>query len=175
MGERSPVRLRVLAAELRHELPRIQRTVRELAEAREALERESADPGGVAWRLAVYASAALLETFYSGTEKALRRIAAATGGVSEGAGWHRALLNAMTVDVPRVRPAVLTEACAASLERYLAFRHRFRNLYLFDLDASLLDGLVGDAPAVWQLTSAELAAFAAKLEAVADRLEGADG
>jgi len=48
------------------------------------------------------------------------------------------LLDHMLLDVPGVRPPVLSEQTVRQLERFLAFRHRFRNLYLFDLDPDLL-------------------------------------
>ncbi|MGM0578040.1 MAG: hypothetical protein ACQEXJ_20115 [Myxococcota bacterium] len=168
MGETSAVKLRVVAAETRAELTRIDRTIDELAHARDAL-RAAAD-GETEQRLALYASAALLETLYTGVEKVLRRIGAATTGVPEGASWHRDLLDAMTVDVPRVRPAVLSTKTALLLERYLAFRHRFRNLYLFDLEVGLLSSLLEDAPAAWKQARAELEQFVATLEHMADEM-----
>lgn len=171
MGEASPARLRTLAAEIRHELPRIARTVDEIALVRGLLAVGTPASDEPRWRLAVYASAALLETYYTGVEMVMRRIAAATSGVPIGAAWHRDLLHSMTVDVPRVRPAVLSDACAASLERYLAFRRRFRNLCLFELDSSLLVALLAGAPTLWADTRAALEAFAAALDAVAEGLE----
>ena len=59
------------------------------------------------------------------------------------------------------------------LEPYLAFRHRFRNLYLFDLDVRLVLPLLADAPAAWSAASADLTAFAAHLAALADELDSA--
>ena len=40
------------------------------------------------------------------------------------------------------RPALLAETTADSLEEYLEFRHRVRNLYGFDLDWNLMRPLV---------------------------------
>lgn len=49
--------------------------------------------------------------------------------------WHKALVDKMALEVPPIRPALLTEASMknAALE-WLKFRHRIRNLYGEDLD-----------------------------------------
>jgi hypothetical protein len=161
----SAPRLRKLASEIRAEIERIARTVEEIDAARAELEAET--PA----RLAVYGSAALLETYYSGVEKALMRIAAVSGGVPEGPAWHRALLEDMLLDVPGVRPAVLSEEAARLLEPYLSFRHRFRNLYLFDLRAEIIAGLLADARRAWGMADRDLSRFAATLDELAGRLE----
>lgn len=158
-------RLRLLAAELRGELTRIGRTVAEIA----AAEPLVADP--LCPRLTLYGAAALLETFYTGIEKSLTRITAVTGGMPEGAAWHRQLLTDATLDLPKLRPPVLREGTARLLEPYLAFRHRFRNLYLFDLDGGLTAPLLKDATPTWEAARTDLSAFADTLEALADALD----
>ena len=150
-----------LAAELRAELSRIDRTVSELEQAAVRLGSATGD------RLVLYGAAALLETFYTGIEKGLTRVALAMGGLPSGATWHRTLLEDMTLSIPQTRPAVLSEATVAQLDSYLAFRHRFRNLYLFDLEASLLEPLLRRTPVAWAATRAELNAFCDTLAAMA--------
>ena len=164
MATDSGARLRLLAAEVRAEQRRIALTVAELSAAVEAIRRSDST------RLQLYGAAALLETFYSGIEKALLRVAAATGGQPEGAAWHRRLLENATLDLPGIRPPVLAESTARILEPYLAFRHRFRNLYLFDLDAGLVLPLLSEAPAAWTTVSADLGHFAVHLDTVAAEL-----
>jgi hypothetical protein len=50
-------------------------------------------------------------------------------------GWNKALVEKMALEIPAVRPALLTDTslkkCALEM---LKFRHRFRNLYGEDLD-----------------------------------------
>lgn len=168
MAADSAVKLRLLAAEVRAEKSRIDRTLAELTAAVDAVSRPDAE------RLQIYGAAALLETFYSGVEKALMRIAAATDSTPEGGGWHRRLLNDATLDLPRIRPPVLAETTARMLEPFLAFRHRFRNLYLFDLDARLVLPLLSDAPAAWAAADADLSAFADHLDALARELSASE-
>ena len=47
---------------------------------------------------------------------------------------------------------------------YLAFRHRYRNLYMFDLRWEPMSALLDRAPAVWTRVANELGAFANYLE-----------
>ena len=161
----SAAKLRLLAAEVRAEQTRVDRTLAELTAAADALGRADST------RLQLYGAAALLETFYSGIEKALMRIAGATSSQPDGGAWHRRLLDDATLDLPQIRPPVLSKSAARMLEPYLAFRHRFRNLYLFDLDVRLILPLLADAPAAWSAASADLTAFAAHIAALADELD----
>jgi len=71
----------------------------------------------------------------------LTRIAATMGGMPHGAAWHRRLLDDAALQLPKLRPAILSADTVRALEPYLAFRHRCRNLYLFDLDAALVKPL----------------------------------
>ena len=113
--------------------------------------------------LVVYGAAALIESFYTGMEKALRRIATGLGGMPQGEGSHRDLLASMTLALQDIRPAVLTPATAAALDPYLAFRHRFRNLYVFDLERSPMIALLARGGAAQRAFDAEVRAFVAEL------------
>ncbi len=157
-------RLRLLAAELRAECVRIGATVAEVEDAGAELEAPECP------RLSVYGVAALLETFYTGVEKALTRIAASMGGMPDGASWHRQLLQDAELEPPKLRPAILARHSVRALDPYLAFRHRFRNLYLFDLDAALMVPLVAGIGGVWAQAERDLLAFAQRLEQLAERL-----
>jgi hypothetical protein len=66
----------------------------------------------------------------------------------------------MTLSLPGVRPPVLRAESARAAERYLDFRHKFRNLYFFDLDWALLEPLLRDLPGVFHLVREDLEAFA---------------
>jgi predicted nucleotidyltransferase len=98
MSDKKAARLQLLAAELRAEVGRIARTVAEIEEACVRV----AQPDGP--RLLLYGAAALLETFYSGVEKLLTRIAGAFGGMPDGHAWYRRLLEDAALDLPKLRP-----------------------------------------------------------------------
>lgn len=157
-------RLRLLAAELRAEAVRIEATVAEIEQAL----AEVADPKRS--RLALYGAAALLETFYTGVEKALTRIAGTLGGMPDGASWHRRLLDDSVLDLPKLRPPVFRPDSARALAPYLAFRHKFRNLYLFDLNGGLIEPLLSGTRAVWAMAESDLSRFVGALEALADSI-----
>jgi hypothetical protein len=153
--------LRRVAAELRAELVHIDRTVTEAGPLLTSVATE---------RVMLYATAALLDTFYTGIEKALRRIAGELGGIPEGSGWHRRLLDDMTLQIPKVRPAVLSPETARALSTFLAFRHRFRNLYLFDLEPAPIASLVSALAPTWATARTELDEFTLFIERLADEL-----
>ena len=67
-------------AELADELARVARLTGAFDHARESLEGYEAET------LVVYGAAALIESFYTGMEKALRRIATGLGGNAPGRG-----------------------------------------------------------------------------------------
>ena len=52
--------------------------------------------------------------------------------------WHKALVERMALDIPGVRPALLTDKQdREDVYALLKFRHRFRNLYGEDLNPEL--------------------------------------
>ena len=80
--------------------------------------------------------ASILHDFYTGAERIFVRIAEElNGGVPRGEQWHRQLLQDMALEVPEVRPAVIAPDLAGALGEYLRFRHVFRNVYGFVLEA----------------------------------------
>lgn len=80
--------------------------------------------------------------------------------------WHRDLLYQMGVDVPHIRPPILTSASVQFLDEYLRFRHVVRNVYTFSLDAERVGRLVSELNAGYETIRRELLAFADFLEKV---------
>jgi hypothetical protein len=151
-----------LAQEIRAELVRLDSTV---AEAASAVQEGGARP---LTHLEIYGAAAVLHSFYTGVEKVFRRIAPELNGdLPAGPAWHRVLLENMVLDLPGIRPPVLSEESARLLERYLDFRHKFRNLYFFDLDWALLRPLLVELCRVWAQVRGELERFSDWLGVVA--------
>ncbi|MBI3183705.1 MAG: hypothetical protein HYZ28_16325 [Myxococcales bacterium] len=115
----------------------------------------------------------IVHDFYTGAERIFEKIAPElNGGVPAGHAWHRELLENMTLDLPSVRPPVLGRATAAALEEFLRFRHRFRNLYGFELEWRKLKPLVEAMPGVWALVRSDLERFLAFLDAAAKEGKG---
>lgn len=159
MGE-GESKLRFLAAELADEIASVDHTLGELVAALAIVRDRKLSP------LERYGMAALVESFYTGVERALDRIAAVFGSRSKADGWHRRLLNESALDVPGVRMAVLSKTSVETLEPLLAFRHRVRNLYAFQLDEARVVEIAQTVPGSWTVVRAELIQFSAGLTIV---------
>ncbi|MDI7267722.1 MAG: hypothetical protein QME96_06995 [Myxococcota bacterium] len=115
-----------------------------------------------------------LHDFYSAVENGLARVVPAlNGALPSGPAWHRALLDATTLDVAGVRPPVLSRRAARSLEPYLRFRHRYRQMYAYDLEWGPISALVGGTRLCWRLVRADLDRFLGFLDAAAEALDEA--
>ena len=79
---------------------------------------------------------------YGAFEAACERIARELdGGVPGGADWHQRLLDTMALEIPGVRPAVVSSPALSTLRRLLAFRHFFRHAYAVTWDEVQLESL----------------------------------
>lgn len=88
------------------------------------------------------ARASILHDFYSGIERIFLRIAQELNGGAPGTErWHRDLLQDMTLELAGVRPAVISTELHGLLVPFLGFRHLFRNVYGFVIDADRMDRL----------------------------------
>lgn len=100
----------------------------------------------------VRAYASILHDFYSGMEKIFINIAREIDQtVPKSEGWHRQLLEQMTLDIPAKRPAVIDAKLAAQVQQYLSFRHRFRNLYGFVLEWGKMEELINNMELTFKL------------------------
>ena len=113
-------------------------------------------------------SAALnLHDVYSGFERIFKQIAATMdGNLPSTPEWHRDLLDQMGLDLPQVRPPVLTSFQIQFLDEYLRFRHVVRNVYTFSFDAERVGRLVKEMNANFETIAQELRAFANLLEKI---------
>jgi hypothetical protein len=102
-----------------------------------------------------------LHGLYSGLERIFEKIASIIdGSVPTGVNWHQELLNQMAVEVPRIRPAVISIDLKDDLEEYRGFRHVVRNVYTYRLDPDKLRPLVKNINKIWEKIDKELSAFA---------------
>ena len=76
-----------------------------------------------------------LQGIYTGIERIFQVIAKEIDlRVPTGDKWHRDLLEQMTVDIPKVRNAVITEETRLILDELRRFRHVVRSAYSFQLE-----------------------------------------
>jgi hypothetical protein len=158
----SVAKLSRLRGELREDRVQLARCVADGRLARTRLASTPDDPAVLAL------GAVVLHGWYTGLETLLERVARQLDGdVPTGARWHRELLTQLSVEVPRVRPAVLDPALVAPLAELLGFRHFFRHAYGVVLDAArigsrlaVLEQLVPEVDAALDRLDAFLAAAA---------------
>ncbi len=109
-----------------------------------------------------------LHSFYNGLERIFEAIAHRLDpDFPSGERWHRDLLEQMGQEIPDVRPAVLSIESVKRLDEFLAFRHRVRNLYTFNLEAERLHELLERLPDAWQYVRIDIEAFCGLLQQAA--------
>jgi hypothetical protein len=112
-----------------------------------------------------------LHSFYSGLEGLFEQIAGQVDrNLPAGETWHRALLQQITEDLPSLRPAVISQQTATTLDEFRRFRHLIRNVYTINLVPEKMSGLIEALPELWPKLRAELLAFADYLEALDESL-----
>ena len=85
--------------------------------------------------------------------------------------WHRALVEKMSLEIPSVRPALLTGAsCRTQALELQKFRHRFRNLYGEELDPQKTSAAQRNAEDFSASFPALHEEFCAKLRAIAEAM-----
>jgi hypothetical protein len=91
----------------------------------------------------VRAGGSILHDFYTGIEKLFESIAKEVDNrLPMREEWHSELLHQMTLDIPGLRPQVITAKTEKKLREYLGFRHLFRKRYGFELDWQKLKKLL---------------------------------
>ena len=121
---------RELIERIADERSKIERTVEEIKDRLGKMESASAEElidlkDLVAMRLPV---------FYMGLENIFKRIAEEIDmDEPQGKNWHTDLLQQMSTSRAS-RPSVISEKTAAALTLILKFRHRVRNIYVFELE-----------------------------------------
>ena len=86
------------------------------------------------------------------------------GSKPAGENWHQALLEQMSIEMPGIRPAVISDVTREQLDDYRGFRHIVRNVYTFNFDPVKVERLVVKAPSLFARIQTELLAFAKFLE-----------
>jgi hypothetical protein len=156
-------RYAVLAARIRQELASVQHVVGRAERAVEAARSRPEDRD-----LYMDSAALSLHDFYAGLERIFRQVAATLDqSVPLGPDWHRELLRQMTVSLPQIRPQVISEQTAKTVDEYLRFRHVVQNIYAFEFDPLRIEHLVQRLRPALQQVTLELRAFADFLDKLA--------
>jgi len=133
--------LQVLYAEIKDELENLKKL---LTEAKEIKQKEASN-------VSVRAGGSILHDFYTGAERVFEMIANTIDKrVPSGLGWHAELLNQMTLEIPGLRPHIISKETAKLLDEYMRFRHLFRKRYGFELKWIHIKNLLKKMPAVYK-------------------------
>jgi len=152
----------VLAGRIRKELDDLERLVSRATRAMNTAQKNPQDTD-----LYIDSASLNLHDVYSGFERVFKQIAATVdGNVPASVEWHKELLEQMGLDLPKVRPPVLTSASIHHLDEYLRFRHIVRNVYTFSFDPERIGRLVKELTPIYTQVRDELSAFAGFLEKV---------
>lgn len=152
----------VLAGRIRKELDDIERLV---SRANRAIRTARKNPEDT--DLYIDSASLNLHDVYSGFERIFKQIAATVdGNLPSNAEWHRELLEQMGLDLPKVRPPVLSSDSIQRLDEYLRFRHVVRNVYTFSFDPERIGRLVEELDPTFNQIEQELLAFTSFLEKV---------
>lgn len=154
----------VLAARLCHELQSLDRVVARV-QSQVDKARQSGDED-------FYQAAALsLQNYYMGIERIFEEVAKWVDRfLPTGASSHRELLEQMGLEIPNVRPAVLSAITLRHLNEFRAFRHVAIHLYGFELYPERIGALADDLPNCHNLLRAEVTEFCQFLLALTEEL-----
>lgn len=152
----------VLATRLRDKIEDLDRGVRRAERAWQAAQRAGAEQD-----MFIDSAALNLHGFYAGVERLFEAVALQMdGSLPKGEVWHRDLLDQMALDLPGLRPPIISAAVRQALDEYRRFRHVVRNVYADSLDPQRVGELVENLVRGWLPLRNELAAFADFLEGV---------
>ncbi len=156
-------RYAVLAGRIRQDLAELQRVVERVERAVRAQRQRTAEQD-----LFLDSAALNLHNYYSGLERIFQLIASSVDqSVPTGSDWHGELLRQMTVEVPDLRPMVISTDEAGAVDEFLRFRHVVRHVYAFELDAERVERLANRLRATFDQVKDSLLVFAMFLEGLA--------
>lgn len=113
----------------------------------------------------------ILHDFYTAVEDIFELIAGdVNGNLPQDSRWHRRLLHLMTLDIPKLRPAVISKQLESQLDEYLRFRHIFRNVYGHHLQWERMAALIHNLESTCKNVASEIDAFRKFLLRLADEL-----
>lgn len=159
--------LLTIVAEIRQELADLAVLKEDIEQAQDKIQSASQED-----RPYFLESAALkLHNFYTACERIFERIAGEiNGGTPDTYDWHRRLLKNMSLEIPTIRPIVISKDLEKELEEYLKFRHLVRNIYGFELDFERMGPLIRGVSEVFDKLSQEIGTFLSFLEELAENI-----
>lgn len=101
-----------------------------------------------------------LHDFYNGLERIFERIAENVDEFKPSSiNWHQEILKQMTLEVPNIRPVVISQELKENLDEYRAFRHIVRNVYSHNFRIDKMKNLIGKIDKVFNEAENSLQVF----------------
>ncbi|TVR57794.1 MAG: hypothetical protein EA426_11395 [Spirochaetaceae bacterium] len=116
---------------------------------------------------AAFAVATMLENYYTAAETVFFRISQQFGNSLTPDRWHSDLLRKMRIEMPDVRPAVISETTYSLMDELMRFRHFKRYYYQLQFDWPRLENLLTVRERVHEQLLVELNVFKQFVERVA--------
>lgn len=137
--ERKRAQYKRLIVDIKDDLNSIIKITEDLKGIAQVLESEK----GAVRGSDLMACAGYLHHYYTGIESTFERISRAfDGGLIKGGDYHRELLRSMTIEIPDIRPSLISRDLAEELDEYRRFRHLFRHSYGSELRWRKMEPLV---------------------------------
>ena len=108
-----------------------------------------------------------LHNLYNACEDLLKLVANAfENRIDDQAGWHRGLVQRMSLTIEGVRPALISVEALPHLNELRSFRHFFRHAYNTPISVPRLLLVLDEAHTVYPILQRDIAAFVAHLRAL---------
>lgn len=111
----------------------------------------------------------LLHNLYCALEDLFMEIAKTfENQIEDPSRFHKALLKRMTIEVPKIRPSVLSRKSHRALNELRGFRHLFRHAYGYTLDPNKVVTLKSSIEQHWNEIMTDLNLFSEFLQKIVD-------
>lgn len=158
----------VVATRIKEELDNVKSLVKELSDRGLSGSKKNirlALPQGDTFLLRAVGS--ILHDFYVAAENIFETVAREIDeALPIDSKWHRKLLLQMSMDIPDVRPPLISKETVAKLDEFRAFRHVFRNVYGYNLSAERIIELLNKFPHTADCLEKEVYAFIKNMKEV---------
>lgn len=165
--EKKRVQYKRLIVDIKDDLDSIRKTAGYIKEITQVLENEKGPVRGAD----LMACAGYLHHYYTGIESVFERISRAfDGGLTSGGDYHRELLRSMTIEIPDIRPSIISRHLAEGLDEYRRFRHMFRHSYESELRWRKMEPLAKGIDSMTKVLLERLSDFMQFVEKLSDSL-----
>jgi len=108
----------------------------------------------------INALALTLHSFYTGVERIFQVVARQIDYLEpSGENWHRQLLEQMSLEIPEIRPALISTSIRTDLDEIRRFRHVVRSIYAYKIESKPVLKLANKIPTIWKDLEGEIRQF----------------